>query len=152
MYKNYLKIAFRNLLRNKLFSGLNILGLVIGMVACLLILQYVQFEMSYDSFHKNAENIYRVTTDDYQNGRLAEAGAMSYLSTGEMLAQDFSEVEDFVIVKPVEQAVMAHEQKKFREKSVYYASPSFFKMFSFKLLQGEADKVLRDGNKITSRT
>ena len=82
MIKNYLKIAFRNLLRNKLFSALNILGLVIGMVASLLILQYVRFEMSYDSFFKNAENIYRISVNDYQDGRLVQQSASNYINVG----------------------------------------------------------------------
>ncbi|MEM6843865.1 MAG: ABC transporter permease, partial [Bacteroidota bacterium] len=60
MLRSYLKIAYRNLLKNKVFSLINILGLAIGMAACLLILQYVTFELSYDNFHKKGDQIYRV--------------------------------------------------------------------------------------------
>jgi len=60
MIKHYLKVSFRNLWKYKSFSAINILGLAIGMATCLLILQYVSFKLSYDQFHKNADNIYRV--------------------------------------------------------------------------------------------
>lgn len=65
MLKNYLLIAFRNLLRHKLFSFINILGLAIGMAACLLIIQYVTFELSYDFFHEKKDRIYRIPVDFY---------------------------------------------------------------------------------------
>jgi len=72
MLKNYLKIAWRNLVKNKVHSLINIAGLSIGMAACLLILQYVGFELSYDRFNKNAGDIYRVYNDRYQNGKLIQ--------------------------------------------------------------------------------
>jgi hypothetical protein len=68
MFYNYLIIAWRNLKRHKVFSLINILGLAIGMAACLLILQYVSFELSYDQFHKKADRIYRIRKDVWQNG------------------------------------------------------------------------------------
>src|ERR1041385_7676793 len=63
MLKNYIKIAFRNLWRHRVFSFINIMGLTVGMTACLLIFLYVRFEMSYDTFHTKANRIYRVVTD-----------------------------------------------------------------------------------------
>ncbi|OJJ21422.1 hypothetical protein BKI52_12795 [marine bacterium AO1-C] len=148
MFKNYLKIALRNLLRNKLFSVLNILGLVLGMVACILILQYVSFEMSHDSFHQKGTQIYRVNADDYQNGKLVDASAMSYLSTGEMMVQDFPEVEDFVAIMPTNEVIISHQEKRFRESLGYFAGPSFFNIFSFNLLKGDARKVLSEPGSI----
>jgi putative ABC transport system permease protein len=74
MIKHYLKVSFRNLWKYKSFSAINILGLAIGMATCLLILQYVSFKLSYDQFHKNADNIYRVVNDRYQQGRLIQHG------------------------------------------------------------------------------
>jgi putative ABC transport system permease protein len=68
MFKNYLVTAWRNLKKNKVFSFINISGLAIGMAVCLLILQYVNFELSYDQFNKNVADIYRVGNDRYQNG------------------------------------------------------------------------------------
>jgi len=67
MFRNYLVTAWRNLKKNKTFSLINIAGLAIGMAVCLLILQYVNFELSYDQFNKNTPDIYRVANDRYQN-------------------------------------------------------------------------------------
>jgi putative ABC transport system permease protein len=63
MFKNYFKIAFRNLWRHRVFSGINILGLSVGMTACFLIFLYVSFELSYDNFHTKADHIYRIVAD-----------------------------------------------------------------------------------------
>ena len=70
MFSNYLKTAWRNLIKNKVFSFINIAGLSVGMAACLLILQYVSFELSYDRFNKNAADIYRVITTDTKMANL----------------------------------------------------------------------------------
>jgi len=78
MLKNYLKIALRNLLKNKADSAINIIGLSIGMAACLLILEFVSFELSYDRFNKNGDNIYRVANDRYQHGKLVQHGTITY--------------------------------------------------------------------------
>ena len=72
MIKNYLKIALRNLWKYKSFSTINIAGLAIGMAACLLILQYVSFELSFDQFHNDVKDIYRVANDRFQNGKLIQ--------------------------------------------------------------------------------
>ena len=77
MFKNYFKTAWRNLIKNKVFSIINIAGLSIGITACLLILQYVGFQLSFDRFNKNAEDIYRVTNDRYQNGTLIQHGTIT---------------------------------------------------------------------------
>jgi putative ABC transport system permease protein len=92
MIKNYFKIAWRNLMKNKTFSFINIAGVSIGMAACLLILQYVSFELSYDQFNKNASNIYRVVNDRYQNGKLIQHGTITYSAIGKAMKDDYSEV------------------------------------------------------------
>ena len=81
MLRNYFKTAWRNLLRQKGYAGINILGLAIGIAACLLILQYVSFELSFEEFHANKDRIYRVQQDRYDKGRLSTqwaAGAMEW--------------------------------------------------------------------------
>ena len=74
MLKNYLKTAWRNIKNNKAFSLINIIGLSLGMAACLLILQYVSFKLSFDRFNDNAKDIYRVYNDRFQNGKLIQHG------------------------------------------------------------------------------
>ncbi len=93
MWKNYLKIAYRNLVKNKVFSLINILGLAIGMAACLLILQYVDFELGYDQFHEKADRIYRVRHDRYIDGELQYQKAQAFIPTGEAMMNEYPEVE-----------------------------------------------------------
>src|SRR5207249_1494739 len=79
MIKNYFRTAWRNLWKNKTFSLINIAGLAIGMAACLLILQYVSFKLSFDQFNKNAADLYRVYNDRYQNGKFSKVFGRSVL-------------------------------------------------------------------------
>lgn len=74
MIKNYLVIAFRNLLRQKAYSAINIVGLAIGMACCILIVQYIRFEMSYDQFHSKADRIYRVVRETRSSGGSSSFG------------------------------------------------------------------------------
>ena len=94
MIKNYLKVAFRNLWKYKSFSAINIGGLAIGMAACLLILQYVSFKLSYDQFNKNAKDIYRVVNDRYQNGKLIQHGTITYSGISKAMQNDYPEVSE----------------------------------------------------------
>src|SRR5580765_4562112 len=100
MIKNYFKTAFRNLMKNKSFSLINIAGLAIGMAACLLILQYVSFEWSFDQFNKNAADIYRVYNDRYQNGKLIQHGTITYSAIGKAMQDDYPEVVNHARVNP----------------------------------------------------
>src|SRR5438045_9268600 len=92
MIKNYFKTAWRNLWKNKTFSLINIAGLAIGMAACLLILQYVSFQLSYDQLNKNASDIYRVYNDRYQHGKLIQHGTITYSGLGPVMQADYHEV------------------------------------------------------------
>ena len=141
MLKNYLKTAFRNLLRNKLFSMLNILGLVIGMVACLLILQYVQHQNSYDSFHENAEKIYRVANASAQDA--SKEGTSTFLGTGQTLKSAFPEIKAVTTIIYGDNGLVNHKEKRFNEKSFYFVDATFFEVFpSFRLLKGNPKTAL----------
>src|SRR4030095_1430424 len=100
MIKNYLKTAWRNLWKSKTFSFINIAGLAIGMAACFLILQYVSFKLSYDQFNKNADDIYRVVNDRYQNGKLIQHGTITYSAVGKALNDDYDQVVQNTRVEP----------------------------------------------------
>ncbi len=95
MIKNYFTIAFRNLWKYKSFSAINIAGLAIGIAACLLILQYVSFELSFDQFNKNADDIYRVVNDRYQNGKLIQHGTITYSGISKAMHKDYPEVVNY---------------------------------------------------------
>lgn len=144
MLKNYIKIAVRNFRKNKLFSLLNITGLAIGMAACLLILQYVSFKLSFDQFHKNADNIYRVVNDRYQNGKLIQHGTITYSGVGKAMNDDFDEVVANTRVVPAGERILIQEDKRLSEEASFFVENSFFKLFDFTLLSGDASSVLKD--------
>ena len=84
MLRNYIRVAYRSLFKNRVFSFLNILGLAIGMAAFLFIIHYVRFERSYESFHENADNIYRVTLDLYNGNEFIVTDCETYPPLGPM--------------------------------------------------------------------
>src|SRR3989337_1604066 len=101
MIRNYLKVAIRNFARQKSFTLLNIIGLTLGMVSSLLILQYVKYERSFDTFHTKAKNIYRVQYNGWQNGQLRFECAAAVPAVGPALKDNFPEVERFTRLFPV---------------------------------------------------
>src|SRR4051794_11941045 len=117
MLRNYLTIAWRNLKRHKVFSLINVLGLAIGMAACLLILQYVSFELSYDRFHTKGERIYRVSLLG-ETGSGSEQDACGYNSAGSAMQADFPEVVDYAHVRLQENCVVSYGNVRFRESKV----------------------------------
>ena len=92
MLRNYFVLAIRNLKKRKLYSFINIFGLAIGVAVCLVILKYVDFELSYDSFHKDADNIYRTLSTDYRNGEIRGTSPISGFKQGPSLLADIPEV------------------------------------------------------------
>lgn len=141
MFKNYFKIAFRNILKHKAFSLINMLGLSIGIAICLLIVQYVSFELSYDHFHKNIEQLYRITTQ-YPSGDQMLEDAASHNLAGPMMKEEFPEVLDYARFYMIENCVLGYEAKRFNENKIFVASPSFLTMFSWEFLQGDPFKAL----------
>ncbi|GAB3542308.1 ABC transporter permease [Spirosoma fluminis] len=149
MLRNYFKIAWRNLSRNKAFSAINILGLAIGVAACLLILQYVAYELSYDDFNTKGDRIYRVKQDRYNDGKLSTEWASGAYAVGNSFKDAFGEIEDYVKIastRSVVADVPGHEQVKIEK--VYYASPAFFTMFSYPLLAGDIRTALTEPNTV----
>ncbi|MBD3414279.1 MAG: FtsX-like permease family protein [Candidatus Aminicenantes bacterium] len=150
MLKNYLRIAFRNLKRHKLYSFINISGLGIGLACCLLIFIYVKHELSYDRFHENSKRIYRAVVGEFQNGKWAySVGTPEPL--GAALEQELPEVEQSVrFFHPswIEKWSVSHKNRSFYEEQVFFTDPSFFEVFSFPLIQGNSDSVLDEPHSI----
>ena len=144
MLKNYIKIAVRHFRKNKIFSLLNLTGLAIGMAACLLILQYVSFKLSFDQFHSNAKQIYRVVNDRYQNGKLIQHGTITYSAIGKAINDDFEEVQQNTRVIPGNERVILYNDKRLSEERTLFAENSFFSVFSFPLSAGSVTSVLQD--------
>src|SRR3954469_1620255 len=105
MIKNYFVTAWRNLKRHKAYSAINILGLAIGIAACLLILQYVSFELSYENFQTKKDRIYRVRQDRYDNGKLSTQWVGGAYAVGNSFKDAIPEIEDYVKVLSRDQAV-----------------------------------------------
>src|SRR3977135_801471 len=144
MIKNYFKTAWRNLIKNKTFSLINIAGLSIGMAACLLILQYVSFELSYDQFNKNAKDIYRVCNVRYQNGKLIQHGSITYSAIGKAMQDDFPEVVNHARVEPFGKTIISNNNsKRVGEQNVLAVDNSFLSMFSYSLVAGDIQTALK---------
>jgi putative ABC transport system permease protein len=144
MIKNYLKTAFRNLMKNKTFSLINIAGLSIGMAACLLILQYVSFQLSYDQFNKNAADIYRVANDRYQNGKLVQHGTITYSAIGKAMQDDYPEVINHIRVEPQGKTIVSYNNKKIGEINTIGVDNSFLTVFSYPLVTGDVNTALKE--------
>jgi putative ABC transport system permease protein len=152
MLKNYLVTAWRNLNKNKAFSLINIAGLAIGMAVCLLILQYVNFELSYDQFNKNTADIYRVTNDRYQNGKLVQHGTITYSAIGKAMQDDYPEVIDHIRVEPWGKTIVGYQDKKIGEQETIAMDNDFLTMFSYPLLAGDrATALLEPRTAVISR-
>jgi putative ABC transport system permease protein len=142
MFKNYLTSIWRYISRNKAFTIINVLGLAIGMAACMLIAQFVLHELSYDRFWKNSEQIYRVQQDRYNKGELTTRWASGCLGIGPDLKANFPEVNAFVRMTK-SNAVLANGDTFFKEEGVYYTSSDFFKVFSMPLVEGVDSSALK---------
>ncbi|MDB5137280.1 MAG: macB 17 [Mucilaginibacter sp.] len=142
MIENYLKIAFRNLWRNKASSFINISGLTIGLCSCLLIGLYIQHELNYDDFQKKGDRIARVIMAyKFDGGSDMKKGNFTSARVAPVFKQTFPEIESAVRMTKSTR-VVHYQNKLIDEKAFMYADPSFFDTFSFKLLQGDPHNVL----------
>ncbi|MEQ9425185.1 MAG: ABC transporter permease [Cyclobacteriaceae bacterium] len=143
MVRNYLITSYRNLVRNGFLSILNIAGLAIGIACFLLIFQYVQWEKSYDAFHHQPENIYRVSNQFLKNGDLDFHSAATFPLVGPAMKSEFPEVlEQCRLMRKWRGGIVEHENISFEEGEVTYADASFFKIFGFPLITGSPNEVL----------
>ncbi|MCF7815068.1 MAG: ABC transporter permease [Candidatus Cloacimonetes bacterium] len=148
MLKNYLKIAFRNLVKNKSLSAINILGLAVSIAVCFLITLFILHELSYDKFHDNYENLYRTIIKGEITGNPIEY-AVSMIPLSGVLTNDFEEVEAAVgIFRSGDKRLISYDDKAFYETSFYSATEEFFKVFDFELLRGDKAQVLSNPNSI----
>lgn len=150
MFKNYVKVALRNILKHKFFSAINIIGLVIGMTCCLFIFIYVQDELSYDKFHRDHEKIHRVALHGKISGQEIYT-TNSCLPVGPTMKNEIPGVEEVLRVIPATRgAGMAfrNEEIAFTEDKILYADSNFYEFFSFDLLQGDPATALVEPNSI----
>jgi putative ABC transport system permease protein len=147
MFKNYLKVALRNILKHKFFAAINITGLVIGMTCCLLIFVYIKDETSYDNFHSNADQLYRVAL----HGRIGGQEIYTISSNPKLadaMQTEIPGIEHATRIDERGEVVMKFEEKVFIEEDVLAVDSNFFQTFSFELLQGDALTALKEPNSI----
>ncbi len=136
MFKNYIKIALRNIKKHKGYSFINIAGLAIGMACCILILLWVQHEVSYNRFHENADDIYRIYTDFHYDSGIVPFSNIPQ-PVGPEIQNKVPDVE--LAVRILDDALtVKHGQDIFFEKKILYVDPSFFDIFTFPLVQGDS--------------
>ncbi len=142
MFKNYFKIAWINLLRNKIFSVIKILGLSIGLTVCMLIFLYTKDEISYDQFHENKAQLYRII-QTWQFGKdPAQTIGITNAVVGESFAKEIPEVQQYVRINGVAVTVKKNNDV-FTEKPLF-VDDNFFSLFTFPLKEGNKRTALKD--------
>jgi putative ABC transport system permease protein len=147
MLRNYIKIALRNLRRNKLFSAINIFGLALGLATCLVILLFVQHELSYDRYNEKADQIVRVVIRGVmQGGELKEGNIMPPVA--KTMKRDFPEVLDATRLRNMGMPRVSYGDKTFREDKIAFVDSNFFQVFTLPLLKGNAKSALSQPNSV----
>lgn len=155
MLHSFLKTAVRHLLRRKAHAFTSVFGLAIALAACLVIWQYVQFELSYDNFHRNGDLIYRTLFSDYVNGEKVASSPRFGYGLGPALLQDLPEVNKYVRTHGMggDQAVVTYwddrdKSVQFREESILFVDSTFLEVFSFGTIDGNPSTALDDPSSI----
>jgi putative ABC transport system permease protein len=147
MVKNYLKVAIRNLAKHKGYSFLNITGLALGMACCILILLWVQDELSYDRYHKNIDQLYRVVVKGRMSNRDINFST-SPAPLAKALVDEFPEVLQATRFLKSRNILVSYQEKHFNESLMLYTDPNFFDVFSIPLIKGDPQEVLRLPNSV----
>jgi putative ABC transport system permease protein len=143
MLKNYFKIAWRNLMKYKLISFINLFGLTVGLTCCLLILAYIANELSYDRYNVNANRIYRVTRNFYnQNGSLSLRLSTISPPFGLYLPHDFPDIQKMTRLLDNGTTPFRYQEKIFNETHVFFADENLFDVFTIKVLKGNPKEAL----------
>ncbi|MGV3601904.1 MAG: ABC transporter permease [Dyadobacter fermentans] len=146
MLRNYLKIALRNIWKNKAFSAINIVGLAVGMAACIVIMLFVSYERSFDLMH--SKHIFRLNEVQTFDGMTSQNVALSMYPMGPTLKQEFSEVKSFVRINGTGKMPVFYNGKRVELSQSFLTDPDFFSMFDFKLEEGDSRKVLTEPNSV----
>lgn len=149
MLRNYFSIIMQNVLRNKTYALINLLGLSVGLAVCMVIMQFVRFERSYDQFHPKADRIFRVIVESTSSNGIKKPDAANYAPVAETMKNDFPEVREFVRISPeYDKVVFSFENKIIDVDKIYYADSSMFTMFGYRLVMGDPRTALTDINTV----
>ena len=147
MLKNYFKIAWRNLLRHKVYSAINIMGLAIGIAACILIFLFVRDELTYEDHFDKADRIYRITNDINLQGQ-TDKFALTPFPLADALKKDYPVIEGITRVMPIGKQTVWYEDKAFNEEDLYFADSTFFRIFNYPFLYGDPATALNQPKSI----
>lgn len=147
MFKNMLKIALRSILKERIYSLINILGLTIGITCSVLILLYVYDEVSYDKFHENGDNIYRVVSNIEEPDN-AFTWAVAQIPLAPEMKTRYPEVENYARVSPRGRVKLMYEDIEFYEEDIVMADSTFFSVFTYEFLDGDMATALNGPDKI----
>jgi len=142
MLKNYFKIAWRNLARNKTYSAINILGLATGMSACILIFLFVQHELTYDRHFNKADRIVRVVSSIQMQGE-PDKFAYTPFKLAQTISDNYPEAEVVTKILPVSKQTLWIEERAFNQENLFFADSNFFKVFNYTFLQGNPETALK---------
>ncbi len=143
MIRNFIKTAFRSLLKNKAFTILNVLGLTLGLAACLLIVFYIADELSYDNYNTNADRIYRVNTD-FKYNDVTTSYAIAAPPVAATLKHDFPEIEQAARLTPSANTRVKKGDENIQEYKVAYSDPAIFSIFTLPFIAGDAATALKE--------
>src|SRR5215203_5189768 len=154
MVRTYIKLAFRSLLQNRVFSFINIFGLAIGLTCCLLIALYIFHEFSYDTHHQKGERLYQVGSISTLNGE-TKRGASTPAPMAKAMQQEYPEIESTARLMPAfedDKTLLQYRQGKevssFYERGAYFADSTFFQLFSYAFKEGNPRTALQDQNSV----
>src|SRR5215212_11260083 len=156
MIKNYLKVAWRNLMKNKIFSFINIFGLSVGLACCLLIALYIFHETSYDTYHKNIKQLYQLGTTFQREGKDMDRTPNTPAPMANAMKQEFPEIAEtarLMILFAEDKTLLQYRgdsasAKSFYETKGYMADASFFKLFTYRFIEGNPATALTNPNTI----
>ncbi|MEP1779142.1 ABC transporter permease [Reichenbachiella sp.] len=151
MIKNFIKVAFRNLVRNKLYTTINVLGLALGIAACQMVLNYVLHETSYDNWHSKKDRIYRLIQEiDRPDDFLKYAKVPHPVKP--LLLQEFPEIEQVTRIYPSAiiggKIKMKYQEQQYYEEDIFMVDPNFFEVFDFEFLEGNEATALIHPNSL----
>jgi len=147
MLRNYFKIAFRNLWRNKAFTAINIAGLALGIATCLLIMLFVQSELGYDRYNEKASRIVRVVIrGKMQVGEIKDAHVMPPVAA--TLKKDFPEIEEATRIRTYGRPRITYGAKTFKEDAIAFVDSNFFRVFTVPLIKGDPNTALVSPNNV----
>ena len=148
MFQNYFKTALRNLDKNRTQTTILVGGLTAGMAACILLLQYVGFELSFDRFHTKKDQIYRVVNERIQNGESIQKGTITYPTIGRTMAEEYPEIKNATRLAYSSDFMITHENEVTPTELGLWADEHFFEIFDFKLLVRNDVNVLDETNEL----